>query len=101
MMLKLKMWLFKWGESKKLTERQRLVAYKDAYEVQNFKDILVAQNEVQQKQIALKSDDPKDIWFRRGIIYQNQNLLKRMKRSHELWILEQESELKRQNNNKI
>lgn len=90
---KLNQWLLKllWEEheSKKLTDRQKLIAYKDAYFVENLKEILTAQNNAKVKLIALKVEDPILVAFYRGMIASNQNLLKRMKKAHEQWVIEQ------------
>lgn len=75
-----------YSETNTLSKRQKLVAYKDAYMIENLKEIL--QNKVRScKESLVKNGIEENVyWFYRGRIEAYQTLMGNMESSHKEWI---------------
>lgn len=85
------LWLFRQLMTKesfealpKLSENQRTVAYNEAYEIENFKEIIQKQINSYMKTIAVRAMPDEEIAFNRGVMYASQLLLQNMRKSHDL-----------------
>lgn len=77
-------------ETSKLTPKQRMVAYKDAYGIENFRTILDKHIVSFIKKAGLTSPTEEEIWFNRGAIFFGQMLTNNMRRAHEEYAKMQE-----------
>lgn len=84
--------LYKETPDDKITQRQRMIAYKDAYQIENLDTILRSKIRRAIYQIALKGKDNDEMWFNRGEIHAYQSLIQQMKKNHDLFIKEKENE---------
>lgn len=92
-LIQLLIWLLcKEFDDIKLTPKQRMIAYKDAYLVENLELLIRKQIKQAIYQIALKGKDNNEIWFNRGFIHAYQTFLHSTKRNHELFVKQQTNE---------
>ena len=79
-------------ETAKLTPKQRMIAYNDAYGIENFQTLLNKHIVSFIKKAGLSSVPGEETWFCRGAIFFGQTLTNNMKRSHEEYVKIQEEE---------
>lgn len=76
------------------SDRERMVAFDEAFKATGFQDILRATVSQHVRTIALRSANEQEVWFNRGSIFACQTLLQNMSRYHKMWEKEKLSEKK-------
>lgn len=69
----------------KLNDKERMLAYKEAYQIKGYGDLkrkIIRQHE---RAIAGRADGDTQIWFNRGIIFAHQMELQSMKSAYAAW----------------
>lgn len=88
-------WASQKEELTKLTDRQKMIAYKDAFAIENFRELLKARKKVHIIKAALQSPTNMEHWFERGQTAAYKELDTILERYHKLWIAEQQSKNKK------